>query len=228
MKLVLADDHTLFRDALAQYLERAEPQADIQRARDLYEVFDYLEHSDRSPDLVLLDLKMPGMNGLEGFKKLHERYPAVPLALMSGVAEPDDVQRAMELGAMGYFPKTLSGRALVKAIQLVLAGEKYLPIDPDNNHLLPSYYNGHGYANINGIVSSIIHPSSKHDGIRLTPREHEVLGYLIQGHTNKDIARSLELQVVTVKLHVRGICRKLGAANRTQAAIRAREMGLSA
>ncbi len=232
MKLVLADDHTLFRDALAQYLERAEPGAEIHRARDLYEVFEYLRKlptptGTNYPDLVLLDLKMPGMNGMDGFKRMRDEFPEVPLALMSGIAEPEDVQRAMDLGAMGYFPKTMSGRALVKAIQLVVGGDKYLPIDPDTNNLMPSYYGSPAVSGLPGRGVSLL-ANGLQSNVRLTPREQEVLTYLIQGQTNKDIARSLELQVVTVKLHVRGICRKLGASNRTQAALRAREMGLSA
>lgn len=222
MKLVLADDHTLFRDALAQYLERAEPECNIFKARDLYEVFNYLQETNDRPDLILLDLKMPGMNGLEGFRRMREEYPDIRLALMSGVAERDDVQRSMDMGAMGYFPKTMSGRALVKAIQIVLGGDKYLPVDPETNNLMPSYYSGR--VERGSAVSSNSLPAS----VKLTPREHEVLTFLVQGQTNKDIARSLNLQVVTVKLHVRGICRKLGAANRTQAAMRAREMGISA
>ena len=220
MKLLLADDHTLFRDALSQYLERAEPGAEIIRARDLHEVFSTLKSMEGgAPDLILLDLRMPGMSGLEGFRRLREQYPAIPIALMSGIAEPDDVRQAMALGAVGYFPKTLSGRALVKAIQLVLTGEKYLPVDPESNSLMPSYY-----SNGNRAQSPTV--AGVPERMQMTPREQEVLTYLVQGHTNKDIARALDLQVVTIKLHVRGICRKLGAANRTQAALRARELGL--
>lgn len=220
MKLLLADDHTLFRDALSQYLERAEPGAEIIRARDLHEVFATLKGMESAaPDLVLLDLRMPGMSGLEGFRRLREQYPSIPIALMSGIAEPDDVRQAMALGAVGYFPKTLSGRALVKAIQLVLTGEKYLPVDPESNSLMPSYYS-------NGNRAQPPMVAGGPERMPMTPREQEVLTYLVQGHTNKEIARALDLQVVTIKLHVRGICRKLGAANRTQAALRARELGL--
>ena len=146
MRLLLADDHTLFRDTLKQYIERAEPDAQITMGKDLYEALDLMEHNPEQ-DLVLLDLRMPGMNGLEGFKRLREQYPNVPAALMSGVAEKSDVQEAMDLGAVGYFPKTLSGKALLHAIQLVLAGEKYIPIDHASSNMMPSYYDDGQAAN---------------------------------------------------------------------------------
>ncbi len=227
MKLLLADDHTLFRDALVQYIERAEPEAEIVLAKDLHGVFDHLKSCNISPDLILLDLKMPGMNGMEGLARLRREYPDLAVSLMSGTAESEDVKMAMELGVMGYFPKTLSGKALLKAIQFVLSGEKFLPIDRDNNEVMPAYYDsGRGgssippYSHING------DGNGNHNAGNLTVREREVLSYLLEGASNKEIARALDLQVVTVKLHVRGIFRKLGAKNRTQAALRARELGL--
>jgi len=226
MKLLIADDHTLFRDALVQYIERAEPEADIVLAKDLDGVFDYLKSGEAVLDLILLDLRMPGMNGMNGLAGLRKNYPDVPVALMSGVAESEDVKKAMEMGAMGYFPKTLSGKALLKAIQLVLAGEKFLPIDRDNYEVMPSYYDdgrsktsSPPYQHLSEDKSTLVNGS-------LTAREREVLSYLLEGASNKEIARELELQVVTVKLHIRGIFRKLGAKNRTQAALRARELGL--
>lgn len=226
MKLLLADDHTLFRDTLVQYIVRAEPDSEIQLARDLHEAEKHLGDG-YVPDLVLLDLRMPGMNGLEGFRRVRETYPKIPVGLMSGLAEPQDVRQAMEMGAIGYFPKTLSGKALLKAIQLVLAGERFLPIDHETNEVLPAYYGdgtrgGAGYAPLGGNGRG-----GKGDELRLTARESEVLGHLVKGLSNKDIADALNLQIVTVKLHVRGICRKLGAKNRTQAALRAREIGLA-
>ncbi len=234
MKLLLADDHTLFRDALVQYIERAEPESDITLAKDFYEVVDLMKEKPEQ-DLILLDLRMPGMNGMEGFKRMRDDYPDIPVALMSGVAETKDVNAAMDLGAVGYFPKTLSGKALLKAIQLVLTGERFVPIDHETNAIMPSHYNGKGKgesggSNGNG-YGGLQETQSKMDGsavVQLTPRETEVLSYLARGASNKEIARELDLQVVTVKLHVRGVCRKLEAKNRTQAALRARELGIVA
>lgn len=233
MHLLIADDHTLFRDAMTQYVERSNPGSTVGCFANLDEVLKHLEASVEGtvPDLVLLDLNMPGMQGLSGFATFREKFPKIPVALLSGVAEPEDVQRAMDLGAVGYFPKTLSGRALLKAIELVLAGEKFIPVDSKTNGLMPSYYND---ATANRLpvslplktnASALPRPmlASK---IKLTPRENDVLVGLCRGQSNKDIARNLGLQDVTVKLHVRSICRKLEVTNRTQAVLKSFELGL--
>ena len=229
MKLLLVDDHTLFRDALVQYLERAEPCISITLAKNFFEASDILKNNTAF-DLVLLDLRMPGMNGLEGLSTIRNDYPELRVALMSGVAEPDDVTGAMELGAAGYFPKTLSGKALLQAIQLVLAGQRFMPLGEDNK-IMPSYYpdeplmNGDGKAQAKDDRTGM--PKTTND-IKLTTREREILHFLTKGAANKEIARELDLQVVTVKLHVRSVCRKLNAKNRTQAAMQAKELGLLA
>lgn len=228
MKLLLADDHTLFRDALVQYIVRAEPQAEISLAKDLHEAVARLEAGER-PDLILLDLRMPGMNGMEGFRTLRERWPDLRVALMSGVAESYDVRQAMELGAVAYFPKTLSGKAMLKALQLVLAGERYLPIEYETNEIMPSYYNGSDRAKTGATLTPFVSVAEGNvvDPLRMTVREREVFAYLAKGCTNKEIADTLNLQLATVKLHVRGVCRKIGARNRTEAALKARELGFA-
>ena len=236
MRILLVDDHTLFRDALVQYLERAEPGIELTVAKDFYEAETILSKNSQY-DLVLLDFRMPGMNGHDGLRTLKAVYPDLRIALMSGVAEPDDVSTAMDIGAVGYFPKTLSGKALLQAIQLVLSGQRFMPLD-ENNRMMPSYYSDQtnevgvdGQAD-RGVTDDV---GSKHvrqvrttNDIKLTPRENEVLTYLMKGASNKEIARNLDLQEVTVKLHVRGICRKLNVKNRTQAAMHAKELGLAA
>ncbi|HOO51172.1 MAG TPA: response regulator transcription factor [Alphaproteobacteria bacterium] len=228
MHLLIADDHTMFRDAMSQYLTRSNPDAQIKTTKNLEEALQYMEETETKPDLVLLDLNMPGMNGLEGFKKFRDNYPDTSVALLSGVAEIADVQQAMDLGAIGYFPKTLSGRAMLKAIELVLSGEKFIPVDHATNGLMPSYFSDH---NKNDPTAPLpMHTRAPKDppktDIRLTPREEEVLERLGKGMSNKDIARDLDLQEVTIKLHIRGICRKLDSSNRTQAALKAYELGL--
>lgn len=233
MRLLIADDHALFRDAMTQYVERSNPGSVVEGVSDLDEAFKTLDHTKEYPELVLLDLNMPGMNGLEGFAKFREKYPKIPVALLSGIAEPSDVQRAMDLGAIGYFPKTLSGRALLKAIELVIAGEKFIPVDSKSNGLMPAYFND-GTMNrmpvtlpLKTSASATPYASSPTGHkIRLTPRENDVLMCLCRGQSNKDIARNLGLQDVTVKLHVRSICRKLDVTNRTQAVLKSFELGL--
>lgn len=218
MKLLLADDHTLFRDALLLYIERANPSAAVSLAKDFHEALAVMQKNP-DQDLVLLDFRMPGMNGLEGFVKMRDDYPTVRVALMSGVAEPDDVKAAMNLGAVGYFPKTLSGKNLIKAIQSVLDGEIFLPRVEGQEAILPSYYNDHP-----AIFYQRVENSNGGSALSFTAREKDVIKYLAQGHSNKDIAAFLGIQVVTVKLHVRSVCQKLGAKNRTHAALMVRDL----
>ncbi len=225
MKLLVADDHTLFRDALLQYIERAEPEAETLLANDLQGAFSYLEAGEK-PDLILLDYRMPGMNGLKGLEKLRKSYPDFRVVMMSGVVELPEIQEAIDLGIVGYFPKTMSGKAFIKAIQLVATGEKFFSFDSEAHSLMPSYYADHEdkkYTGSNGQGSTASAEKNAELLEKLSEREKEVLSYLVNGDSNKEIANKLDLQVVTVKLHVRGICRKLGAKNRTQAALIAQE-----
>ncbi len=214
MKLLIADDHTLFRDALIQYIERADSNARVILAKDFHQALSMLEQNG-DQDLVILDLKMPGMNGLEGFSVMKKRFPGQDVALMSGVADDSDVKNALDLGAVGYFPKTMSGKALLKAIQEVVSGNIFVP-EGKKSVFMPAYY-------ADEVDNTISDPKSN---VHFTPRESDVLSFLVDGASNKEIARELDLQIVTVKLHVRGICRKLGAKNRTQAALRAKELGV--
>ncbi len=214
IKLVIADDHTLFRDALIEYIKRSNLNAELVVLKSFDEAYEYLE-TDNEQDLVILDLRMPGMNGLQGFKTLKEKYPEIRVALMSGVAEEAQVREAFENGVVGYFPKTMTGKALLQAIKLVLLGERFLPLDHKENTIMPSYF-----------ADPDLNVPKEHkdtESFDLTPRECDVLSYLVSGASNKEIANALGLQVVTIKLHVRGICRKLDAQNRTQAALIAKE-----
>ncbi len=211
MDLLIADDHTLFRDALVQYIRRAEPDYDVVVAKDCYEVQEKLS-SGGVFDLVMLDYKMPGMKGLDGLQDIRKKYPNIAVVLMSGMAERETVQKAIEMGVAGYFPKTLSGKALLDAIKEVVNGNVYIPNETGSGQFMPSYYTDE--CDKECLAS-----------FKLTKREHEVLGYIMKGASNKEIARELGLQEVTVKLHVSGVCRKLGAKNRTHAAMIAQQTG---
>lgn len=211
MKIIIADDHALFREALAHYIERSESDAVVLLTQDFHGVMESLDH-DSGIDLVMLDLRMPGMNGLQGLQKLRTTYPALPIVLLSGLAQDEDVKQAMDMGARGYFPKTLPGKIMLQGIYKILQGEKFIPMDHNTNTVMPSYFADGGS------------PPPMSEGVHLTPREKQVLTFLSRGVSNKEIAQALDLQVVTIKLHVRGICRKLGVKNRTQAALKAQSL----
>jgi len=203
MRVLIADDHDLFRETLVLYLNRYKSDIEITLAKDFFDVLEYSQQS-KEFDLIILDLCMPGMNGLDGLKACKQHFPNIPVTIMSGMAQPSEISMSLELGAAGFFPKTLSGKAFIKAIELVMEGERFAPMDykppPPHPYTPPP---------------KTIRFNTPH----LTHREKDVLAQLITGASNQDIADLLELKSVTIKLHVRNICRKLSAKNRTQAAL---------
>lgn len=218
MKILIADDHHMFRDAIVHFIERSEPQSDIILAKDINDVMSTMQ-SGAYPDLVLLDLWMPGMNGMQGLARMRELYPRTPVAIISGFAERQDVEKALELGAVGYFPKTLSGRELIDGMKQIMKGNKFVPRLQNTDDIMPSHFGLAGRRASDRDQNGNDHEPSAEILKQLTPREREVLSFLMKGMSNKEIARSLGLQEVTIKLHVRGICRKLKAKNRTQAVL---------
>lgn len=226
MKILIADDHTLFRETLEFYIKEAESAADVRLARDLHEAIDIIE-SDFKPDVVMLDMYMPGMNGLKGLKKICGNYPDINVALLSGVATPQDVKVAMKSGARGFFPKTISGKAFIKGIRDIIDGKVFMPIDHNTDQIMPSYFGDNAHAT--GGLSDMQQQSFDASGaeVDLTPREKDVLMLLMSGASNKDIAKELNVQVVTVKLHVGSLFRKFGVKNRTQVVLKAQSMGFA-
>lgn len=198
MRLLIADDHELVRDTLAAFLSRDGDFA-CDTAEDLDGALACVAR--RRADLALLDYGMPGMNGLEGLARMRAAN-AGSVALMSGLAPREVALRALAEGAIGYVPKTMPARRLVAAVRFMLAGERFAPVElMDAEPVGPL-------------------------GVRLTAREREVLESLCRGASNKEMARAMGLAEVTAKLHVRTLCRKLGARNRTHAAVIARAAGL--
>lgn len=198
MHILVADDHNLIRDGLKPFLYELDHDATILDAGNFDDAF-AMANAAEDLDLVLLDLKMPGMNGLQGVERMRKAHPKVPVVILSGHVERNEVLAAVKAGAAGYIPKTISGSALINALKLVLEGESYLP----SSILLDS--------------APVEHKAPASPLATLSVREYEILGYLIEGMTNKEIARRLDLQEITIKIHLRNVYRKIGAINRAQA-----------
>ena len=148
---------------------------------------------------------MPGMNGLDGLKHALTLGDGQRVALMSGEATRDIAEQALEARAAGFVPKTLPAKPMINAVKFMALGEQYAPIDF-----------------MTAVEEKPSHPLAD----KLTPRELQVLKGLTEGKSNKEIARDLDITEPTVKLHMKTLFRKVGAANRTQAALIAREAGL--
>lgn len=203
MRILLADDENMVRDTISAYLEN-ESGAEVISVSDLPSVLKELK-ANGPFDLVLLDYDMPGMNGLEGLSRAQDLNANVPIAIFSGGAPKRIAQEALETGAVGFLPKKMTAKSLVNAVRFMVSGESYFPAP-----LL------HECAN-----DPFLSPEKQ-----LSQREKQALRGLCRGQSNKEIARDLNIEEVTVKLHVRTLCRKLDAKNRTQAAMIAKDAGL--
>jgi DNA-binding NarL/FixJ family response regulator len=204
MKILIADDHGLLRDTLTMFLE-GEGGMDTMTAANLDGALDALD-ANGPFDLIILDYNMPGMSGLTGLKKALAYNGGQKVALMSGVATRSIAEEALSYGAAGFVPKTLSAKSLVNAVRFMAMGEQYAPIDfmtAEDEAAAPN-------------------PLAE----KLSRREMQVLEGLSKGKSNKEIARDLDLQEPTIKLHVKTLYRKIGAGNRTQAALIAKDAGL--
>ena len=200
MRLLLADDHDLFREAIAAMVE-ADGAIKVVTASDFDGALQILQGA--TFDLVLLDYAMPGMNGLAGLDAARAAAPGTPVAVISGTTRRDLAEEALARGAVGFVPKTLGVRAMIAAVKRMAGGETFAPLTM--LELAPEL-------------------GSQLD--ELTRRELEVLQGICAGKSNKEIARDLDVQEVTIKLHVKTLSRKLGAKNRTHAAMIAREQNL--
>jgi DNA-binding NarL/FixJ family response regulator len=200
MKILIADDHDLVRETIAAFLS-AEGAETVVTAGSIDEAVSAVRQ-DGTFDLVLLDYNMPGMNGLEGLSRMIAVNDRRPVAILSGTASRALAEESIAAGAAGFVPKTLASRSMVAAVKFMAAGEIFAPF---------------GFMQQKSEAASDL----------LTPREIDVLRGIVRGQSNKEIARDHDLHEATVKLHAKTLCRKLGAKNRTQAAMIARDRNLA-
>lgn len=210
MKLLVVDDHPLFRDGLAALLRQANPDTQVFQACDS-EAGMEMAQATGDLDAVFVDLMMPGLAGEAAVKEFARRRPELPVIVLSSSENPSDVKRVLKAGALGYIPKSASAQTVLSALQLVLTGNIYVP------PLLAAA------ADSTATEQNTAAPTPLS---ALTERQVEVLKQLRHGHSNKEISNRLGIAEKTVKAHVAAIFRALNVVNRTQAANAARELQL--
>lgn len=207
MKILLADDHALFREGMRHVLARLDDDVAIIEAGDCAQV---LEQANAHADigLVLLDLHMPGGDGFAALDALSQKYPALPVVVLSASENRADMQRALDAGAMGFIQKSATAPVMLNALHLVLSGGVYVP---------PAMVQAGTAADPQPAIAG---------SVPLTPRQLDVLRYVIDGKANKVIAAELGLTEATVKAHITAVFRALKVTNRTQAALAAERLGI--
>jgi len=202
-RLVIADDHPLFRDALRQAVAGIVASARIDEAGSFEELTALLDQNS-DVDLVLLDLTMPGISGFSGLIYLRAQFPAIPVVIVSASDDGGTIRQSLDFGASGFIPKRFGVDTLRDAITKVLGGDVWVPADTD--------------------LSSVTDPELvrlRDRLVTLTPQQVRVLMMLSEGLLNKQIAYELGVSEATIKAHVSAILQKLGVESRTQAVIAA-------
>jgi two-component system nitrate/nitrite response regulator NarL len=206
MRVLIADDHPLYREAAALRIRRLYPDALVGEVSSLPELRQTTAQGSAPYDLILLDYHMPGMSS-EALVQLVGEFTATPLAVISGTSANADIRAAVHAGLRGFIPKTSSSEHFALALQILLAGGSSVPAEilldrPSTNTAKPWL-------------------------AKMTEREQEVLRGVIQGRSNKEIARQMDVAEVTVKLHLRSVFRKMDAKSRAEAAVKAVKAGFS-
>lgn len=205
-RIVIADDHPLFRGALRQALTDRFTGLEIEEAGSLDEIVQVIENSIDT-DLILLDLEIPGVKGFSGLMFLRAQYPDIPIAIVSATEDHPVIRRCLNFGASGFIPKSVGAETIRTAIEIVLSGEIWTPPDLDL------------MAEEGSEMSVLVAKMAT-----LTPQQVRVLMMLREGLLNKQIAYELSVSEATVKAHVSAILQKLSVESRTQAVIAASEI----
>jgi DNA-binding NarL/FixJ family response regulator len=221
MNVLLIDDHALFREGLALLLRPLMADLVVSEASSCEEAFVLLEQQGPA-DLVLIDMSLPGMHGLQGIAALRTRWPSTAVVALSSADDRETVLRAIEAGALGFVPKSASAAVLLAALKLILARGIYLP---------PSAFLG--AEPVRPAISVASEPARVAPAagvtpadLGMTPRQGEVLYLILQGKPAKLIERELNLSASSVKAHTSAVLRALNVTTRTQAVVRAGQLGL--
>ena len=211
MRVLIAEDHDLILEGLKVVLRRLGADVTIRTCADFAGALEAAKQDDF--ELVLLDRSLPGMNGVAGVGVFRGYFPKPRVVVLADRVRRPEVLEAVRHSAAGFVPTTLGAEALLSAVRLVLSGERYLPAELLAAEVLPR--------------SGRAPPGGAEDDPfqRLSGREADVLERLLDGLTNKEIGRALDIQEVTVKLHLRSVYRKLGVKNRAQAVGRTLKFG---
>ena len=214
MRALVIDDHPLIQDAVSNVLRRLDAEADIAVSDNCMRALD-IAGSGPEPDVVFLDLALPGLSGIAALKRWRAQFPAVSVIVLTATTDQQTVLAAMSAGAAGFIPKSSSNDVMLNAVRLVLAGGKYIPAQ-----ILARA--GVGNAVSGRRAAGALSP----EALGLTVRQSQVLRLIAKGASNKVICRELGLAERTVKAHVTAVFRALKVSSRTQAAVEAAKLGL--
>jgi DNA-binding NarL/FixJ family response regulator len=222
VRLALVDDHDLAREGLRDMLA---DESDLEVVGEAANGREALALCFRvRPDLVMMDVRMPEMDGLEATRMIKQEFPKISVLILTMHENPDYLLEAIRAGAAGYVLKDAPQHEVITAIRQVLGGES--PLDPELAARLLRRLAAEEGERREGLAQSGRGQRQEQYVESLTPREQEVLGLLKLGHTNREVARMLVISPGTAKNHVEHIIRKLGVSDRTQAVVRALELGI--
>jgi DNA-binding NarL/FixJ family response regulator len=215
MKILLVDDHALFRDGMRYVLQQLPEEVEILEAGNFP---DGLKLAMQHPelDLALLDLNMPGSEGPVSIRFFHQRYPHIPVVVVSGEEGRSYMEKVMNYGAMGFVCKSSTAAVMLGALNLVLSGGVYIPLEMLRQHSVITEKE----------PEAVDRRSLRTNEYGLTSRQMEVLMHLAAGLSNKEIAEAIHLAEGTVKIHVAGVYQTLRVSNRMEAVRAAGKLGL--